>query len=185
MCASLVCSRVSDVQERILVLSHAALWRLDFDHFSRVDHYSRTPLEDISGLRRKGDKGGVVIALRRRDGRPNPFADLLRDGADRGARSLGAAVRALRRGSERVSPITVDVVAAAGAAGDGAAGAGAPPFQRQYCAVPPLDLPAAPVRDVLLAAVDAAWRLHMASSSKMGARAPSPLSHARQVCELE
>ena len=42
-------------QDRILVLSYHALWRIDYsDPWSKVDHWSRTPLREVCGLQRRG-----------------------------------------------------------------------------------------------------------------------------------
>lgn len=129
------------VQDRILVLSYHAIWRIDYSEaWSKVDHWSRTPLSEVGGLQRKGD-AALVVGLYRRDGRANPL------------NPIAALIR--RQAVPKVMPWMPPSVSGPSSSRS------APPaaFSRVYVAVPPADMHGEPVREHMLAAVHAAWSL--------------------------
>jgi len=135
-------------QDRILVLTTHALWRVHYvqEWAGVIEHHSRLSLGLIRGVRRRGAQGGgITLQLAKRDGRANPLTELKR----RGSRILGSAAAAYLspRNSARVYERHYSAVPPGGEAETGAEVA-------QKLAI------AAAAAQIMLAAIESCRRLH-------------------------
>ena len=167
-------------QDRVLVLTPRALWRVDYDEaWGKVDHHSRVGLEAIVNVRPKeggpssrgvgGNNahpattsgGGFVISLSQRDGRKNPLMPLL------------SGMRSARRPSS----------ARGGAAAGASTTTGPSVATRTYYAVGPIGLSTTAVREGMLMAIEAARAVLVAEGSySLGSRmAATSNDHEVQV----
>jgi hypothetical protein len=154
-------------QERILVLSLHALWRLEYrGEWSKVDHFSRTPLADVCAVRARAGDAGFALSLTKRDGRANPLKSMLArtSRAVPGTRPRGAFVSHTRS---------------------------QPTFERGYAVVASDHVPAPIVRTLVVAAIDAAVRLrpqpidaHHALPSSLPSSLPVSLLGVEGECEF-
>ena len=149
-------------QDRVLVLTPRALWRVDYDEaWGKVDHHSRVGLEAIVNVRPKeggpssrgvggnhahppASGGGFVISLSQRDGRKNPLMPLL------------SGMRSARRPSS---------ARGAAAAGASSSPSGPSVATRTYYAVGPIGLSTTVVREGMLMAIEAARAVLVAEGS--------------------
>lgn len=67
------------VQERIIVLSLCAVWRVNYDEvWNKLESCSHILMNSVVGVRRRARKDGISLLLARRDGRANPLLELKR-----------------------------------------------------------------------------------------------------------
>ena len=67
------------LDERILVLSLCAVWRVNYDEaYCKLEGCSFVRLDSVLGVRRRAGGDGIILSLAQRDGRSNPLLELKR-----------------------------------------------------------------------------------------------------------
>ena len=135
-------------QDRLLVLTTHALWRIDYSEpWARVDHHIRIDLATVASVapRPRHGAGGFALELTQPDSKPNALTAMI-----------------LRRGEQLVERSRARAGKPIG---------GGKRFERAYAAVARPGQPAAPLRELLVASIEACCKLlrnHMGSVDEHG-----------------